>query len=331
MMRSGVQRGCLWAALFFGLVSSAAWSHGVRNDIRVDITPIAVEGLTVELHQDAFQPQLVVSNRSGKLLEVLDAEGRSFIRIGDGKAAVDLAAKAYHLSRVAGGGNARANTLSATPRWRTIATEPAFGWFDSRIATVTLDIPYAVKQIGREMPFGQWSIPARLDGQPLEIRGVFTYTPPPLGIAVSALESTTAIAPGVLVQLVPGPVPALFLRNSGDKTVQVLDAAGKAFLKVGADGVWADLDSPSWRTASTKSLGSDRGWKQLSRARSISWLEPRAAFTGRLPQPMPDSGQLNDWQVPLLVGRERIALRGHNRWMKRAAPNAKAGPVRLPE
>ncbi len=319
-----MRRGRLLAALFVWAAAQVASAHGVRNDIRVDLAPLAVQGLSVELHQDFFSPQLAVSNRSGRLLEILDDEGRSFLRIGPNGAEADLASKAYHLSRIAGGGDAHANTLSDTPRWRPLAAEPAYGWFDTRLATVSLDIPYAVRQIGKELPFAEWRIPARLGGEPIELRGVFTYTPPPAGLAVASLQSAASLAPGVTVQLVPGPLPAIFLRNSSRKTVQVLDDAGQPFLKVGPEGVWADTASASWRAASpvplTPSAGG--GWTRLSKASSTTWLEARAAWRGGQPQMLPSSGLLNRWRVPLRVGSEAAEIRGINRWLARRPAGA---------
>lgn len=314
-----VTQGRLMAALLLCVASLAAQAHGVRNDIRVDMVPVNVPGLVIELHQDFFSPQLAVSNRSGKLLEVLDADGRSFIRIDSDKAEGDVATRAYHLSRVEGGGDVHPNTLGKTPRWRTIAKAPAYGWFDTRIATASLDIPYAVKQIGSEMPFGQWRIPVRLGGEPLELRGVFTYTPPPAGVAMAVMQSPAVIAQGVSVQMVPGPIPVFFLRNTSNNTVAVLDASGKPFLKVGKDGVWADASSATWRAASsTPQSAGLQGWQQLSKANSITWLEARAAWSGKLPQPLPSSGLLNEWRIPVMIGDHRQELRGINRWVRRA-------------
>ena len=324
MLSRCFRQGRLLAALFVWVFSQAAQAHGARHDIRVDISPVNVPGLAIELHQDFFSPQLVVSNRSGKMLEILDADGRSFLRIGPHQAEADLASKAYHLTRISGGGDAHANTLSKTPHWRPIAKEPAYGWFDTRIATVTLDIPYAVKQIGAEMPFGEWRIPARLGGAPFELRGVFSYTPPPAGVAIAALQSPSLVAKGVSVQLVPGPVPVIFLRNSSQQTVAVLDDAGKAFLKIGPDGTWADASNPAWRAASPVPLAPGKaGWTKLSKATSVSWLEARAAWRGKLPKPLPASGQLNSWQVPLQVGSATVLLRGINRWIARPAASGK--------
>jgi len=312
-------RGRLLAALLSGIVASSATAHGVRNDIRVDLAAIKTPGLTVELHQDLFSPQLVVANRTGKLLEILDDEGRVFLRIGPQAAEGDLAAKAFHLSRVSGGGNAHANTLSNTPRWKPIAATPEYGWFDARLQTATLDVPYAIRQIGEEMAFQQWRIPARLGGEPLELRGVFTFTPPPKGVAMATLLNAGALPAGVSVQLSPGPVPALFLRNASAQTVAVLDAEGRPYLKIGRGGVWADVGSAGWRAASSlPQPAGQRGWQQVSKASSFTWLEPRAAWQGRLPTPLPASGRLNEWQVPLQIGEsQRLVLRGANQWIAR--------------
>lgn len=312
------------AAVFLGwVIALVASAHGARQDVRVDMVELAVPGVNVELHQDFLAPQLVVSNRSGKLLEILDDEGRAFIRIGPREAEGDLAAKAFHLSRVSGGGNARTNTLSATPRWKPVAAEPAYGWFDARLTTSTLDIPYAVRQIGDEMPFKEWRIPARIDGKAITLKGVFTYTPPPKGVTVTTLLNAAALPQGITVQLSSGPVPVLFLSNRSGQTVTVLDDGGKPFLKVGREGVWADVESAAWRASSTAAAGmaGKTGWQQLSKSSSHSWLEPRAVYRGKRPLV---SGWLNEWSVPLRIGEDQKAeLRGANHWVVRDLPARK--------
>jgi len=173
------------------------------------------------------------------------------------------------------------------------------------------------------MPFGEWRIPARLGTQAIELRGVFTYTPPLPGAAIAKLVDGAALAEGVQVQLSPGPVPAILLRNSGARTVTVLDANGKPFLKIGKAGVWADTSSAAWRAGGHAANRAQTGWQQISRANSHSWLEPRAAWHGPLPSPLPANGQLNAWSIPLLVGEERKALRGSNHWVTGTATRAK--------
>lgn len=314
------KQGRLLAALFLCLAGGNSAAHGLRNDILVEMAPLQIEGLTVEVHQDLFAPQLVISNRSGKPLQISDDSGRAFLRIGPTGTEADLAAKAFHLSRVAGGGDVHPKTLSDTPRWRAIAKEPAYGWFDARISTAAIDIPYAVKQIGKEMPFAEWRIPARLGDQAIELRGVFTYLPASTGVAMAVMQSPNTLAPGVLVQMVPGTVPVFFLSNSSKQTVAVLDAQGKPFLKIEPTGVWADLGSASWRAASTTAVPAGKGWKQISKSRSVTWREARAAWTGKPPKASAAASQLNEWRVPLVIGSSKAELRGINRWLPGKTP-----------
>ena len=168
------------------------------------------------------------------------------------------------------------------------------------------------------MPFQQWRIPARLGSEAIELRGVFTYTPPPQGVAMAVLLNANALPPAVTVQISAGPIPAVFLRNTGNAVVSVLDAAGKPYLRIGREGVWADVSSAAWRAASTLALPAGKtGWQQISKASSHTWLEPRAAWQGKLPAAMPASGQLNEWRVPLLIGSKKAELHGANQWISR--------------
>ncbi len=322
-----IREGRIAALLFFGCCTTAA-AHGVRNDVRVELAPVRIEGIVVEVHQDLLAPQLAVSNRTGKVLEILDDEGRAFLRIGPTLAEADYATEAYHLSRIAGGGDAKRNTLSATPRWARVNVEPSYGWFDYRIATAPLQIPYAIEQIGEEIPFGDWKIPARLDGKPIEIRGVFLFTPPPKGVAVARFTGSVQPAPGVVAQLSPGPTPAVFLRNTSAQTVAVLDARDRPFLKIGKDGVWADTGNAAWRASGANVKTGETGWKRISKANSHTWLESRAAWRGKLPKPLPANGLLNQWSLPLLVGDVRVTLTGMNQWVSHTAVADK--PVVIP-
>ena len=281
--------------------------------------PVQIPGVVVQLHQDSLlAPQLVVTNRSGKLLEVLDDDGRAFLRFGKDKVEGDGAATEFHRARISGGASAPKGTLSRMPRWHALNREPSYGWFDSRIATGPIEIPYAVLALGREMPFGEWEIPLRLDGEKQRLRGHFVYTPPPRGAIRSRLSGPSTLAPGIEVQLAPGSVPALMLSNRSAQTVTVLDRRGQPLLRLAPTGTTANLDSPDWPLAGAGQAVSGRGWQSVSKSRSHVWLEARARYTG----PRPEATQvqrLNDWSVPLLIGERRIELRGYNEWLPAAA------------
>jgi len=300
------------------LLATPLAAHLTRYDIRVELTPPQTAGVVVELHQDALAPQLVIENRSGKLLEILDAEGRAFLRIGAREAEADVATAAFHHSRISGGAAPPAGTLSKTPRWRTVNREPSYGWFDPRIAIEQLEIPYAIKvtgqSTGQALPFAEWQIPARLGGEPMTLHGRFVHTPPPRGTVQTRLLIPAELTPGVHVELATGETPAILLRNSGTQPVSVLDSRGKPFLRITADGTYARPDSPDWPAANTGRTVSGSGWQRVSASRTLVWLEPRARYAGPPPANSSNS-RLGDWSVPILVGKQRLELRGTHEWI----------------
>lgn len=279
-----------------------------------------LEGVIVELHQDApFAPQLVMANHSGKLLEILDDDGRAFLRISPRGAEGDLAAEAFHRSRISGGDAVAKDKLSGKPRWRQLSAEPSYGWFDPRIATGPIEIPAGVRNAGGEMPFGEWSIPLRLGGENKALAGYFVYLPPAQGRVVSVLVSPMQLAPGISVQLAPGSVPAIMLTNKTAQEVSVLDSTGQPFLRIGPKGTLARLDSPDWRAANADAPREGRGWQTVSKARNYVWLEPRARYSDPAPaQTQP--ARLGEWTVPLVVAGAPLALRGA--WDWQPAPKA---------
>lgn len=274
-----------------------------------------IPGLVVELHQDSLlAPQLAVANRSGQTLEIFDEDGRAFLRIGPQDTRADVAAEAFHRTRISGGATPPAGTLSRQPRWRTVSRTAEYGWFDSRIATGPIEIPRAISAMTHDMPFGEWEIPLQLGSKRMKLRGYFVYTPPSQGVIRSVLLSPTEPAPGIQVQLAPGAVPAVMLSNSSALPVTVLDSRGEPYLRISSKGVQARLDSPDWLRSRTDPQFEGTGWHAVSSARSYVWFEHRAQYTG----PAISSGptrRFGDWRVPLLVGDRVLELRGAYEWV----------------
>lgn len=328
MLRAAFE-GRRLAALFLWLFSGAVGAHGAaRSDVRVEIAVIDIPGLTVQLHQDYIAPQLVVGNRTGKLLEILDAEGRVFLKIGPKRAEGDIRAEAFHRSRGTAGADLRPSMLSATPRWQQINAEPAYGWFDPRIATEALQIPYAIQAIEGTTPFGAWQIAARLGGKPLEIRGVFLHVPLPRGTVRARLLSSAEPLAGVQVSVAPGSTPTVFINNRSRMPIEVLDAKGQAFLRIAIDGVWGLVESPAFRAANPDQHVQGRGWQKLNAGSSHAWLEARGAWRGKS-KPAQAAGPLNEWKVPLLVGGKPLDLLALNEWVP-IAPPPKPGAAKAP-
>lgn len=313
---------CAALCLYSGLASGHA-----RFDIRVDLKAPELPGVVVELHQDMLAPQLVVENRSGKVLEILDAQQRPFLRIGPTESTADVAALAFHLSRISGGAVPPPGTLAETARWRTVNRAPSYGWFDPRIAVAALEIPAGIVAAGREhgqaLPFGEWQIPVRLGEQRAAIAGFFVHTPVPKGGVRTVLLPVPGLGQDIQVQLAPGRIPALQIINRGKETVSVLDAEARPFLRIGPQGTWGNLDSPALRQAASGPLPKGAGWQRISAAANYVWLESRAAYSGRLPMEGA-ARRVGEWQVPLRIGQREVLLRGTHEWLPALpAPQAK--------
>lgn len=259
-------------------LTGAAHSHGARSDVLITLdAPLQTAGVTVQLHQGAIAPQLVLENRSGKLLEIDDARGRPFLRIGPQGVEADVNSAAWRDSLNPVGASA-----DGEPRWKKIRTAASHGWFDRRIDPEPLVIPQPITIVGAAAPLGTWRIAARLDDRPIDFHGRFLYRPPPRGRVETALHRAE-LAPGIHLELAAGAVPALLLRNRSGKTVNVLDAQGRVL-------------------------------HRIATGQQHTWLEPRAAFSGASPQNPSQAQPLGDWQIPVQIGHRRLWIRGTHEW-----------------
>jgi hypothetical protein len=231
-------------------VMAAAHAHGPqqRSDVVVtlDRLPVALRGIKAGLHQTVAL-QLLVENKSAKLLEVLDAAGKPFVRI---------------------------------------APDGSWGWFDRRLDTGHIQVPHRVVDAGRRAPIGRWKIPVRFGGVRTQLSGAFHYVPPPNGHFETRLTSPAEISPGVTVMLLRGSVPGFYVDNRSDRTITIYGAAGEPFLSIGPQGVQANVASPAWLASGKADVsfvepiadaGAEPQWQLRSLAPRFSWLEPRAA------------------------------------------------------
>ncbi len=269
----------------------------------------------MDLRQGDRTPQIMVKNRSGKMLEIHDRTGQPYLRIGPKQVDADVRSKAWKT------GQNPFETPSRSPavnerEWRTIRKEPSYAWFDSRLDTDSIPIPKSVVSAGKPAKLQNWSIAAVLDGKPLDIRGQFVYQPPPQGSVQAVLRSGSVLAPGITLQLAPGVNPILRIQNHSDKTVKVLDANGRAFLSIDATGVRADTSSAAWQAASAipSHPQSRVGWQKVSDARSYSWLEPRLKYKGAPAKDPAAPQQLGEWTLPLQIEDQRRLVAGVYVW-----------------
>ena len=277
-------RRAVACALAAALLARPAAAHhaGATSDVVpvLDPAPRALAGVTVQLTY-TLGWQLVVENRTGKTLQVLDESGRPFVRIG------------------------RRETVTA------------WGWFDPRLRPDRVDVARGVLRAGAKTTVGRWTIPMRLNGKPLALTGRFETVPPPDGAFRARLTSGDPFD-DVSVTLMPGRVPALYLVNAGDEDVLVLGADGEPFLRIGPGGTSANVRSTTWRRIGKAAAAADAPaaprWELQSPTPRYAWIEPRAAAAASWTNDTPS----REWFIVVRRGADEARVTGVVEWIPSA-------------
>lgn len=304
------------AAVFLCLVAASAGAHEEhRSNLEVVLDRVAPQpaGLDVRI-VDTLAPQMLVANRTGQLLEILDTHGTPVIRIGPDRTWVNASAPAYYSEHPMGDRIDAAT--SKNPRWVVASHEASWGWFDPRI------------QVGDVEKPAKWRIDMRLGATPLVVSGRFRTRLVANGYWMPAIEAASEIAPQVDVAIIPGVVPAVTVENRGQAPVTVIGARGEPFLRIGPDGVFANATSPTWlqsgrapQTASPVSFSNDQTvrWTKISPGSRYTWLEWRARCSDDRHTRTPKR-----WEIPLLIGAKPFVLKGETGWVSIAPPADKS-------
>jgi hypothetical protein len=321
-----VVRRVRWLVAAAIAVARLASAHEERaSDVVpvLDPVPRRLAGVTIQLrHTLAYQ--LVVENRTGKVLEVLDERGAAFLRLGPAGAEANLTARDWYRTLSAGDvvvpARARADGAAA---WTRVATAPAWGWYDRRLRPDEVEVPHRLRDAGVPATVGRWSVALRLGGVPVAVTGRFRFVPPARGAFRARIVSRPDPLPGVRVSLVTGRVPALYLENASDEPVIVLGSAGEPFLRIAPDGTSANVSSPTWLRSGKAPVmlqpvradaSSEPRWELQSASARYAWIEPRAA---PLDTEAPRPGVVREWSVTLERGATRARSSSGFRWLRR--------------
>jgi hypothetical protein len=312
-----------------GTFPDRASAHGESSRrVAVTLEPLPARLARVKIQlQHTLGDQLLIENRSGTPLEVLDDHGVVFLRIGPAGAEANLTAPAwYETVSVDDVPIPPPAHAGATPVWARVATNPAWGWFDRRLRCGAADTHSADGEPGRPPPPGRWTIPLRFGGVPVALHGRCRLAPPPTGVFTPRLTSPEQPFPGVRVQLIAGRVPALYLQNTGDEPVVVLGASGEPFLRIGPGGTSANVRSPTWQrtgkaevttTAPPIDAKAAPAWQTQSSTPSYAWIEFRAAPPANEPPRAAarTRATVRRWEVPLRRGAAHAVVSGAIEWM----------------
>ena len=277
---------------------------------RMDSLPATLKGINAQV-QTTVAPQIVVANDSAHTLDILDAQGRSFLRINQQGVQADLASPAWYRSQTAARGVPLPKGVAqdAEPRWALVHKKPHWGWFDPRLRTDDIKVPHQVEHDGKPARLAEWSVPVRFDGEASALAGAFRYEPLPPGSFHSRLTSDATPVAGVTVGLSPGTVPAVHIHNQSGKPVVVADAQGMPHLRIGPGGSFMNTN---------RSNGEPR-WVKVAGGSRYTWTEPRATFGAlRAPADVIEAGQrarVASWSLPITVDGKPVAVKGVVDWL----------------
>ncbi len=158
----------------------SAIAHQGNPDFRSEITSITsaatADGLRVEVQN--FDDNVQVVNRTGKEVEIEGYDGEPYVRLNpDGTVEVNLNSPAYYLNqdRFAKVSVPTRADPKATPDWKQVDDTGLYSWHDHRSHYMGLNTPPQVKDSSVETKVFDYSIPASVDGRPVEIDGTLTW------------------------------------------------------------------------------------------------------------------------------------------------------------
>jgi hypothetical protein len=140
-------------------------------------------------------------------------------------------------------------------------------------------------------------------------------------VVTELAEVSPALPDGVVVQVQASLAAQLVADNPTPAPLEVLDEAGRPFLRLSAAGVEADVASPAFLATSSPSgvvppaAGGPARWRTISTGTSWGWFDHRL-HPERLAAP-PDTTravELGTWSVPLRYDGEPVEVRGRTRF-----------------
>lgn len=299
-------------ALLAGAPSAVA--HEVDPSVLTVIDSITppVPGITVDVGT-SVTTELLLDNTTAHPVEVLDDSGQPFLRIGPGGVEGNLAAPAWYLSnQPLGSGSAipAGASTDAPDRWVVVSTEHAWGWFDHRLHPTPLA---GVLGEGRRPTF---EIPLRTNGRAVVVSG---HLEPRTTVPrfAATLTATPDPASGLVVQLLDGRAPGLFVRYDGAGEAVVEGRDGEPFLRLRPNGAEVNEHSPTW-LFTAQARGEDLAgvvadptaapaWRSVSGGPSYAWLDPRALIEEVGSEPV-----RLDWSVPVQVDGQTMEIVGRS-------------------
>ncbi|HVL90718.1 MAG TPA: hypothetical protein VM841_10845 [Actinomycetota bacterium] len=296
-------------------------------DPRVRLTILRTtpaEGITVTATQPAIAhlpPLLTLINDTTALVTIHDPDGIPFLRVGPG--GVEANPRSRHL-----GPAVRPNDPpppspgGPEPLWQKHESGNRLRWYEPRAAYDG----HGPEDRTRRTTLKLFTIPGTAGETALAIEGAVMWDLP-LGSVRASITGVEPPVDGVTAQVHHGLLPAIELRNTSGRTLEISGRDGKPFARIGPGGVELNERSPTY--ADTRRMPEpppgEPSWIPHD-TDVLIWLEKRAAFDGEVPESIQQRGkvtELGTWTVPARIEGEAIEIRGVVRWIPNPAPLAK--------
>jgi hypothetical protein len=270
---------------------------------------------------------LGVENHTDTNLDVLGPDGEPVIRVGPTGALANLHSAQWYLSSgpAASARIPATARRSSTPRWGLLSRTPRWGLFDKRVTTPVGPHRHVASSQTQVTRLGVWSIPLRYGDKRVRLYGHLEYRPD-LGSTVPRITTPSQVAPGVRVEMLPGPTPAVFLSNSSRRTVLVRGRQGEPFARIGPSGTQVNVHSVTYaddRRARGLEPGEQVGrmrepaWVDVSGSPTYTWLDTRADTADEPSADALEEGKpvtMGRWRIPLEVGGRHTQIAGVTVW-----------------
>ncbi len=324
---------CLLSMLF-PIAGRADEAIDPRVRYRIEAVRPATTGVSAQITPPVvahLSPQIMLTNATNAQLVVLDSTGSPMLRVDrTGVYVNDRSSEARAaLNPGAPGSSPAAQGASPgtglQPSWRKIATSIRVRWYERR----ALYQGHAPPDLRKRTSLKSFVIPLRLGSAPLAISGVVEWKPI-LGSVRPSIVSVTPRIEGVAASVLPGPLPAIQLRNDSPRTIEITGRDGQPFARVGPRGVDANINSPTYRDTRSLPPSSKKApeWKHQQDGPVLIWLEKRAAYPGEpsdIIQASKRQTLLGRWTIPGRIdGAMPLLIQGQNSWIPIAPVGSKA-------
>ena len=313
--------------LLVGALAAPASAH--EADPRVvttleSVEPALPEEVVVQV-QAGIATQLVASNPTSTVLEVVGTGGRPFLRISRAGVEADVGSAEFFTTSSPSGAAPR-GAGDEPARWVRISSGSSWGWYDHRLHPEQVRAPADEDRPARLADF---AVPLRYGEQQVTARGRVDFRPLLGGFLVSADPAPA----GLTVQALPGRLPGVFLSAQPGVRVSVEGRDGEPFLRITDAGVEVNVRSRTHvedraaRGQQVEPPAPTPEFRLLAPgARSWTWLDTRLRYPADLP-PQPaltadGPTRLQAWELPAEVDGRPAELTGAISWVPEASAAA---------